>query len=130
MKRTILLLGLTFFLQTACNKSNNDTPESHVHWNVSKVEGPTSGLVNETISLTVYCPASSGCDYISKFESDKNGNTISIKAFGGTTKDSFCTQAAVPIQTTYEFTSNATGQFVLQFINPDNSILKHYLTIQ
>ena len=130
---------MTILVLIGCEKKNNfdsleglniETPEGLVNWDVIKVEGPTSALVNATISFDVYCPSSSGCDYISKFVSDKNGNTIFIKAFGNTQIDSPCTMAAVPIIAKYEFTSNLKGQFVLKFINRDNSVIKHFLTIQ
>jgi len=135
MNKKLLTLGLfaviAIFLLLGCEKSSNtDSPEGLVHWNISKVEGPTSGLVNETISLDVYCPTSSGCDYISEFVSDKSGNNIDIKAFGNTLKDTNCTMAAVPLKVKYEFNPNSKGQFVLHFINRDNSVIKHHLTIQ
>ena len=136
MKKTILLLFTTIFILSGCEKKNNIetnniiTPEGLVHWDVIRVEGQTSGLVNDTISFDVYCPSSSGCDYISEFVSDKDGNTIFIKAFGNTRQNSPCTMAAVPIVAKYKFISKSKGQFELQFIKRDNSVIKHSLTIQ
>ena len=136
MKKTILLLFTTIFILSGCEKKNNIetnniiTPEGLVHWDVIRVEGQTSGLVNDTISFDVYCPSSSGCDYISEFVSDKDGNTIFIKAFGNTRQDSPCTMAAVPIVAKFKFISKSKGQFELQFIKRDNSVIKHSLTIQ
>ena len=136
MKKTILLLFTTIFILSGCEKKNNIetnniiTPEGLVHWDVIRVEGQTSGLVNDTILFDVYCPSSSGCDYISEFVSDKDGNTIFIKAFGNTRQNSPCTMAAVPIVAKYKFISKSKGQFELQFIKRDNSVIKHSLTIQ
>jgi hypothetical protein len=136
MKKIILLLFTTIFILSSCEKKNNIetsniiTPEGLVHWDVIKVEGQTSGLVNDTISFDVYCPSSSGCDYISEFVSDINGNTVFIKAFGNTRQDSPCTMAAIPIVAKYKFISKSKGQFELQFIKKDNSVIKHSLTIQ
>jgi len=136
MKKTILLLFTTIFILSGCEKKNNIetnniiTPQGLVHWDVIRVEGQTSGLVNDTISFDVYCPSSSGCDYISEFVSDKDGNTIFIKAFGNTRQNSPCTLAAVPIVAKYKFISKSKGQFELQFIKRDNSVIKHSLTIQ
>ena len=136
MNKTILFLFATILVLSGCEKKNNiepniiETPEGLVHWDVIKVEGQTSGLVNDTILLDVYCPSSSGCDYISRFISNKNGNTIFIKAFGNTRTDTPCTMAAIPIVTKYKFSSKSKGQFELQFIKRDNSIIKHFLTIQ
>jgi len=131
MKKTILLLFTTIIIISSCEKNNNiETPEGLVHWDIMKVEGQTSGFVNDTISFEVYCPSSSGCDYISEFLSDKNGNTVFIKAFGNTRKDTPCTMAALPIVAKFKFTSKSKGQFELQFIKRDNSVIKHFLTIQ
>jgi len=130
MKRTILLLVSITFLLTGCKKNNVNPSEELVQWNISKVEGPTTGLVNETISFDVYCPASSGCDYISEFSSDENGDTIVIKALGGTLKDSPCTMAAVPILAKYEFKTSNKGLYTLKFISRDNTIIEHIVTIQ
>jgi hypothetical protein len=136
MKKIVQLLITTIFILSSCEKKNNietsniETPEGLVHWDVIKVEGQTSGSVNDTITLDVYCPTSSGCDYISEFLSDKNGNTVFIKAFGNTRKDTPCTMACIPIVAKYKFTSKSKGQFELQFIKKDNSVIKHFLTFQ
>jgi hypothetical protein len=129
--RTILFLLTAVFFLTACEKKYDiETPEGLVQWNISKVEGQTTGTVNDTISLDVYGPTSSGCDYISKFSSDKNGNIIFIEAFGNTKSDVPCTMAAVPVIARYEFISVSKGQFELRFISRDNSVIKHHITIQ
>jgi hypothetical protein len=136
MKKTILILLTTILMLSGCEKKTNSdtnaivTPEGLMHWDVLKVEGPTSGLVNDTILLDVYCPTSSGCDYISELLSDKSGNTVFIKAFGNTLKDSPCTLACTPIVAKYKFTSKSKGRFELQFIKRDNSVIKHFLTIR
>lgn len=115
---------------TGCEKTTVEVPESLVHWNVSKVEGPSTGFVNQAVTLDVYCPASSGCDYISKIVSDSRGKIISIRAYGNTLTDSPCTMAAIPIIVKYEFTPDEKGQFILKFISRDNSVIDHMLTIQ
>jgi len=136
MKKTIQFLFTTILILYGCEKINNtgpnniETPEGLLHWDIIKVEGQTSGFVNDTISLDVYCPTSSGCDYISSFGSEKNGNIVYIKAFGNTRKDIPCTMAAVPIVVKYKFVSKSVGRFELQFIKRDNSVIKHYLTIR
>jgi len=126
---------MAILILTGCEKNNSDTttivkPEGLVHWDVIKVEGPTSGSVNDTIILDVYCPTSSGCDYISEFLSDKHRNTVFVKAFGNTLKDSPCTLACTPIVARYKFASKSKGQFELQFIKTDNTVIKHFLTIR
>ncbi|MCX6238471.1 MAG: hypothetical protein NTY07_13090 [Bacteroidia bacterium] len=110
-------------------KSLIEAPEGLVHCNISKVEGSNTGFVNQTVTLDVSCPASSGCDYISKMVSDSRGKIISIRAYGNTSKDSPCTMAAIPIIVKYEFTPDEKGQFILKFVSRDNSVINHMLTI-
>jgi len=145
MKKTILLLFTTIFILFGCEKNKIETnkietntiekisidiPNGLVHWDIIKVEGQTSTLVNDTIVLNVYCPTSSGCDYVSEFISDKYGNTIFIKAFGSTRKNTACSQGAMPIVVKYKFASNSKGEFELRFIKRDYSVIKYFLTIQ
>ena len=135
MKTKTFLLLTIISLLTGCEDSVENSfkgvaPEGLVHWNVLSVEGPTIGEVNKAITFNVSCPTTSGCDYVSNFVSDdSNGNTISIKAYGNTTKNSMCTLAAVPIVVKYEFTPHAKGQYMLKFINKDESIIKYSFTI-
>lgn len=118
-----------------CEQSSFDIPtieepEGLNHWGILKVEGQTSGLVDKTITLDVFCPTSSGCDYIAKLSSVKEGNTIYIKAFGGTLTNNPCTMACVPIVAKYEFTPATKGRYILKFINRDNSIIEHQITVR
>lgn len=133
MKLLTFLLFTFILLFTGCEKSTIDAPkapEGLLHWNVSKVEGPNTGFVNQSVILDVYCPTSSGCDYISKLVSDRSGKTISIRAYGNTLTNSPCTMAATPKIVKYEFTPDEKGQFILKFISRDNSVINHNLTIR
>ena len=132
-------LGLitVIFLLTKCEKSENyeppfngEAPEGLFHWNISKVEGSNTGLVNQVINLDVWYPTSSGCDYVSEFVSDNNlGKTIRIKAYGATI-DGSCTMVALPKVIKYEFTPLEKGKYVLKFINKNETEIIHYLTIK
>ena len=133
MKPLTFLLFTFIILFTGCGKSTIDSPnapEGLLHWNVSKVEGPNSGFVNQSVILDVYCPTSSGCDYISKLVADRSGKTISIRAYGNTLINSPCTMAATPKIVKFEFTPDEKGQFILKFISRDNSVIIHNLTIR
>jgi len=134
MKTKTFLFVTIISLLIGCEESVENSfkgvaPAGLVHWNVLSVEGPTIVEVNKAITFNVSCPATSGCDYVSTFVSDdSNGNTILIKAYGNTTKNTMCTQAAVPIVVKYEFTPHAKGQYVLKFINRDETIIKRSFT--
>ncbi len=115
---------------TGCGESVENPVEELVQWNIINVEGPTVGVLNQAVTFNVSCPTSSGCDYVSTFLSDdSNGKTILIKAYGGTTKNTMCTMAAMPIIVKYEFTPHEKGQYVLKFINKDESVIEYDLIV-
>ena len=129
-----LFFVLSIMVLFGCKQSSFEiptieAPEGLFHWPILKVEGQTSGSVDRTISLDVFCPTSSGCDYIAKFSSAKEGNTIYIKAFGGTLTNSPCTMACVPIVAKFEFTPVTKGRYTLKFISGDNSIIEHHIIV-
>lgn len=135
MKKIHILL--IFFIATLsnCEKANQvcdkfpDPPEGLVQWNIISVEGPSTSLVNQTITLVVTYPTSSGCDYVSEFVTVTCiGNKIRVKAYGNTTHDTPCTQASIPKTINFEFTQEVKGQFVLEFLNEDNSVISHTIT--
>ena len=136
MKTNFFLLLTVIFLLTNCEKSENceapfngETPEGLFHWNISEVEGPDTGFVNQAILLDVWYPTSSGCDYVSQFVSDNSrGKTIRIKAYG-TTSNSACTMAATPKIIQYEFTPLEKGKYILIFISKNETEIEHSLTI-
>jgi hypothetical protein len=129
MKNASFLFIVLISLTCGCNKSANDTSSVLVHRNVTKVEGPNTGLVNQAISLTVYYPTSSGCDIFDKFEQSTQGNVISVKAFGHT-DTGYCTQVALERTVVFIFQPNSKGNFEIRFINRDNSYLTHNLIIK
>jgi hypothetical protein len=96
---------------------------------MSRVEGVTTGTINQAISLTIFYPTSSGCDVLDRFEQNANGKIISIKAFGHTETSNFCTQAAIDKRAILDFTPTSKGSFELRFIQKDNSYFTYNLTI-
>lgn len=119
---------LILFIIVSCKKSNSDSPLPG-QWNLSRVEGVTTGIINQTISLSVFYPTSSGCDVLDRFEQDSQGKIISIRAFGHTETSSFCTQVAIEKSAILDFTPTSTGSYELRFIQRDNSYFTYNLTI-
>ena len=136
MKTRFFLLIAIIFLFANCEKSENqeppfngEAPAGLFHWNISRVEGSNTGLVNQVINLDVWYPTSSGCDYVSRFVTDNSyGKTLRIKAYGNII-DGTCTMAAVPKVVKYEFIPLEKGKYVLKFINKDETEIIHHLTI-
>jgi len=131
MGKPFLLLTAIILFWTGCKKpSDNDpAPAGLIQWDILKIDGPTSGSINQVISLKVSCPASSGCDYVSQFISKRNGKIITIKAYGNTHKDINCTMGAVTLTVNYNFIPLETGELVLIFRNKDNSEISYNITI-
>lgn len=133
-KKILTFIIVIFTVLFGCEQSSFEIPmieepEGLIHWNISKVEGQTSGSVDNPITLDVFCPTSSGCDFITKLSSVNEGRTIYIKAFGGTRENSPCTMACIPIIAKYEFTPITKGRYTLKFISRDNSIKEHHITV-
>ena len=128
MRLNIFIASLILILLISCKKSPPETHNS-VHWNMNRVEGVTSGSLNQTITLTVYYPTSSGCDVFDKFEQSIQDKVVSIKAYGHTETSNFCTDAAIERSAPFSFKPTSTGSFELRFINKDNSYFTHNLTI-
>ncbi len=137
--RKILILFIFFFpIFPACEKANKDCdkfpvnpPEGLVQWNVLSVDGPTTALVNQPVTLEVTYPTSSGCDYVSEFLTSKCSSiSILVKAYGNTIKDAPCPLAAVPKKINFEFTPDTKGQIVFGFINKDNSVISYSILVE
>ena len=128
MRQNALNMILILFILISCKKSNSESPLPG-QWNISRVEGETSGSVNQTISLNVFYPTASGCDILDRFEQSTQGKIISIKAFGHTEASNFCTQAAIEKSSYFSFTPTSTGLWELRFIQRDNSYFTYNLTI-
>jgi hypothetical protein len=128
MRLNILITSLILFILISCKKSS---PETYTpgQINMNRVEGATTGNLNQTITFTVYYPTSSGCDVFDRFEQINKGKIVSIKAFGHTDTSTYCIQAAIERNTTFDFIPTSSGLYELIFINRDNSYFTHNLTI-
>lgn len=137
MRKILILLIFFFPVFPACEKENKDCdkfpvnpPEGLVQWNVLSVDGPTTALVNQPVTLEVTYPTSSGCDYVSEFVTSKCSSiNILVKVYGNTIKDAPCPLAAVSKKINFEFTPYAKGQILFEFINKDNSVISYSITI-
>jgi hypothetical protein len=119
---------LILFIIVSCKKSNSDSPLTG-QWNISRVVGVTTGIINQTITLNVFYPTSSGCDILDRFEQNSQRKIISIRAFGHTETSSFCTQAAIEKSAILDFILTSAGSYELRFIQRDNSYFTYNLTI-
>tara|TARA_R110002049_G_scaffold306173_2_gene504188 strand:+ start:1018 stop:1419 length:402 start_codon:yes stop_codon:yes gene_type:complete len=95
---------------------------------VTSVDSPTTGMVNEKISIEINFQVFNGCGGFGKFIETENGNikTIEVEA---KYEGCICTQDA-PIRTTnYEFIANSTGNYELNFKSSPTEFITVYMTI-
>ncbi len=122
-----ILISIGFI---SCKKrDNHNSSIEPAQWNMTKVDGNGSGIVNQLIPLLVYYPTSSGCDILDSFTQSYQGNIILIKAFGHTNTSSICTQDASIKTKTFNFEPIAKGTYELRFVNKDNSYISHMLIV-
>lgn len=90
---------------------------------------PTSGNVNQVISITMNFEVRNGCGGFGSITETNSGNTktITVKA---KYEGCFCTQVIGNIQTTYNFTVTTTGIHTIKFLQPDGNFLTYTITIQ
>jgi hypothetical protein len=128
MRFNLVITTLILFSIFACKKNNSEFYDPG-QWNMNKVEGISTGTLNQTISLTVFYSTSSGCDIFDRFEQSIQGKIVSIKAYGHTETSTYCVQAALERSATFDFKPTTTGLYELRFFNRDNSYFTHNLTI-
>ena len=128
MRLKVCIASLVLILFVSCRKSNQE-PYKSVQLNMNRVEGATTGKVDQTIILTVYYPTSSSCDVFDKFENTTQDHYFSYKAYGHTETSDFCTEAAIEKSVTVKFIAISVGSYELRFINKDNSYITHIITI-
>lgn len=135
MKKGFFIITTLAFLLINCKKDNlqqnefPNPPDGLNHWPVLNVIGPGTGLINEPLIIEVTYPTSSGCDYVSEFQTVFSNNTVLVKAFGTSLKDSPCTFEAVPKKINFSYIPNTKGNYTFKFINPDNSLISISLII-
>lgn len=125
MKKLFSILCIVSFL--SCKKEETQDPV-YFQRIITKVEGDTTGTVNQVIDITVYWPFSSGCDILDRFEEQRTGSTLTIKAIGHF-YNGVCTQDAGIKTRIYKFSSSVKGNFELRFYNPDNTFITHRVII-
>lgn len=133
MKLKILNFFVLIFISSFIISCNNDDYEnntciSYETGYVTSVNAPTTGNVNETITIAVNFGVFNGCGRFEKFTETDNGNmkTIEVEA---KYEGCICTQEA-PIRTAnYEFTARDAGEYKLNFKSSPTEFITINLTI-
>jgi hypothetical protein len=128
-----ILTGFIFFnaVQVSCNK----VPKEDTLCNsltlapVTKVEGPKTAAINQTIALTVYFGCFNGCGNFGNYEQTVNGNTTTINVIAKY-QGCICTQDAPVRQSIYNFSAPQTGTYYLKFFQATNTYITDTITVQ
>jgi len=123
----IIIIGLTIVGFIGCSKENKDNNIIYSAWPIAKVEGATTGTINQPIPITVSWPYSSGCDLVDKFAESNAGNTVTITTLGYKSKG-ICTMDTGIKTIIYNFTTKKSGVYELKFVNHD-SFITHVVII-
>ncbi len=130
MKRFIhfTLLSVLFGLYSSCNSDDKNDCVSAQRVFVTSVTSPSSGMVNEVISINVNFQVFNGCGDFNRFIEVDNGNTIDIEV-EAVYNGCVCTTDA-PIRTVnYEFETSVVGDYELNFKSNENEFITVNLTI-
>jgi hypothetical protein len=122
----MLILSGTFSL-SSCDKEDiwDYTLENSV---ITKVEGPTSGVVGQEITLEVTLQGNNGCAVSGQLQETVEGNTHVIKGkviYQG----EVCTHALVSIAESYTFKASSAGTYELKFLKADKAFITHTITV-
>jgi len=127
-----VFIGLGFLASVlpGCKKSGDENNcIGFTNAPVTKVEGPTTGNVNQAIDLTVSFGCFSGCGQFGNFEQTANGNSTTISVVAKY-EGCICTTEAPIRQTIYNFKAGQPGTYYLRFEQTKDSYLTYSIVIQ
>ncbi len=122
----IMVLGL--LLSCSDDVSNDDKCITRKTENVTSVNSPSTGMVNETINIEVNFVVDNGCGGFGKFIETHNNNNINIEV-EAIYEGCACTFGLALITVIYEFTPNSVGNYVLKFKSSPTDFIPVELTI-
>ena len=129
-KWVFISLATLFSIIASCNKAK--IVKSCIQYKnaaVTKIEGPTSGNVNQVLNLTVFFGCFNGCGQFGSFEQTTTGNLTTINVIAKY-EGCICTQDAPIRQTVYNFKATEPGVYNINFEQTQGSYLTHTIIIQ
>lgn len=108
----LVLFATTAFVSCSKDDDNNQTISKTEF--VTQVTGPTTGTVNQELSLTVTYAVAGDCGTFEKTIETTTGNTKTIEVQVKYDKTKVCTQPTTQT-TVYKFKAAAAGTYILKF---------------
>src|SRR5688572_10923780 len=107
----------------SCSKNNIDKDcLEYTRAFVSKVEGPSTGQINQEVNFQVYFGVHNGCGQFGNFEESIEANSRLIKVIAKY-EGCICTQDAPGRIGDYKFRTSQTGTYFLKFLQVNNNYL-------
>jgi len=115
MNSKLLLVAINFLVLAVVNSCDEmDKSGTHQIVYVTSLDAPTSGNVNEPITIKVSFEVRNGCGMFEKFEETRDGQLISVEV-KAIYKEGMCTQAIKTINVDYTFTPSESGDYQIRF---------------
>ena len=130
-KMKLHVLGLALVVATgftACSKSDEPQVVATKKSFVSAVTGPTTGKINQELTLEVSFGVDNNCGNFTKFTeaSTQNTKTIEVEYKSEGTN---CGTTAVTKKTSYKFKATAAGTYILKFKKSATEFITQTITI-
>ena len=113
----------------SCNKENETCKVSRSATGVSKVTGPTTGTINQSIIFDVEFALTNGCINFENF-SENTVNQISTISTNIKSEGCICTTIYRDEVAKYTFKRSTTGTYILIFKNNGGADIEKQITIQ
>lgn len=121
-----LALALAILSLVSCKKDKDKEEDvNYSAWSILKVEGSTTGTVNQTIPITVTFAGS--CAVVDRFAESRGATKINITLLGYPVKG-WCTADAMPRTIIYNFNATQPGTYELHFANNAANV-PHIVTV-
>lgn len=133
MKIKALFLTVSLFifsLFSSCVNDDDNVEEciAYVNPYVTSVNAPSTGMVNEIVSIEVNFDVINGCGSFNQFIETENGNTTTIEV-EAKYEGCVCTAVVLELTTTYEFMTDTPGDYELKFKSGATEFITVNLTI-
>jgi hypothetical protein len=128
---TLLLVTAQLVSLTGCEERTElDMCRTRRTSGVSRVEGPSTGQVNQNIAITAYVTLAGNCSGFERFTQTTSGNTQTITANTYTNTCVACTQNFFESPAVYAFKASKPGTYYLKFASFNDQYVTDTLVVK
>lgn len=126
-KLTLLPSVLLLLMMSCSEKQDNTCIENRIAY-VNSINSPSTGFVNQNITIEVSFGVNNGCGNFGKFIESQNGNTKTIEV-EARYEGCVCTMDAPTRKINYVFKTQNSGNYILKFKSSSTEFITANLTI-